>query len=120
MKFQLNVYEVVTYEGLYSSLAENGEKIQVKGKLEKVTQKQNNHWVLSCCGWFSRRKRNRIHKKYGINPKNGLIQLLTDCFFEVCLVWTKLAAIVRRSNLNNALNFCCSFNSFCQGFLHNG
>ncbi|HER54547.1 MAG TPA: hypothetical protein ENO13_01455 [Candidatus Bathyarchaeota archaeon] len=38
----VDVSEVVTYEGLYSSLAENGEKIQVKGKLEKVTQKQNN------------------------------------------------------------------------------
>jgi predicted nucleotidyltransferase len=37
-----NICEVVTYEGLYSSLAENGEKIHVKGKLEKVTQKQTN------------------------------------------------------------------------------
>jgi predicted nucleotidyltransferase len=39
----VDVSEVVTYEGLYSSLAENGEKIQVKGKMEKVTEKQNNH-----------------------------------------------------------------------------
>ncbi len=37
-----NISEVVTYEGLYSSLAETGEKIQVKGKLEKVTEKQTN------------------------------------------------------------------------------
>jgi predicted nucleotidyltransferase len=36
------VAEVVTYEGLYDSLAENGETIQVKGKLEKVTDKTNN------------------------------------------------------------------------------
>jgi predicted nucleotidyltransferase len=34
--------EVVTYEGLYDSLAENGETIQVKGKLEKVTDKTKN------------------------------------------------------------------------------
>ena len=38
----VNIYEVITYEGLYSSLAKNGEKIQVKGKLEKVNQKQTN------------------------------------------------------------------------------
>lgn len=38
----VNVSEVITYEGLYSSLAENGEKIQVKGKLEEVTEKQTN------------------------------------------------------------------------------
>lgn len=38
----VNIYEVITYEGLYSSLAKNGEKIQVKGKLEKVSQKQTN------------------------------------------------------------------------------
>ena len=37
-----NISEVVTYEGLYSSLAETGEKIQVKGKLEKVIEKQIN------------------------------------------------------------------------------
>ena len=37
-----NISEVVTYEGLYSSFAETGEKIQVKGKLEKVTEKQTN------------------------------------------------------------------------------
>ncbi len=38
----LDISEVVSYEGLYSSLAENGERIQVKGKLEKVNQKQTN------------------------------------------------------------------------------
>ena len=38
------VSEVVSYEGLYDSLAENGERIQVKGKLEKVTlTKTNEH-----------------------------------------------------------------------------
>lgn len=41
-KHSANISEVVTYEGLYSSLAETGEKIQVKGKLEKVTEKQTN------------------------------------------------------------------------------
>jgi predicted nucleotidyltransferase len=35
------ITEVVSYETLYSSLAEKGETIQVKGKLEKVTEKQN-------------------------------------------------------------------------------
>jgi len=35
----VNVTEVVSYEGLYDSLAENGEKIQTKGKLERVTEK---------------------------------------------------------------------------------
>jgi len=39
----IDISEVVSYEGLYSSLAENDETIQVKGKLEKVTQKQTNH-----------------------------------------------------------------------------
>jgi predicted nucleotidyltransferase len=34
-----DVAEVVSYEGLYDSLAENGETIQAKGKLEKVTEK---------------------------------------------------------------------------------
>ena len=34
-----DVTEIVSYEGLYDSLAENGEKIQAKGKLEKVTEK---------------------------------------------------------------------------------
>jgi predicted nucleotidyltransferase len=34
--------EVVSYEGLYDSLAENGEKIQVKGKIEKVTTTKTN------------------------------------------------------------------------------
>ncbi|MDG6222272.1 MAG: hypothetical protein IAX21_10995 [Candidatus Bathyarchaeota archaeon] len=38
-----NISEIVSYEGLYASLAENGEKIQAKGKLEKVTEKQTNH-----------------------------------------------------------------------------
>jgi len=38
----IDIIEIVSYEGLYSSLAENGEKIRVKGKLEKVTQKQTN------------------------------------------------------------------------------
>ena len=37
----VNVTEVVTYEGLYSSVAENGEKIRVKGKLERVKEKGN-------------------------------------------------------------------------------
>ena len=37
-----NVTEVVTFEGLYDSLAEKGETIQVKGKLEKVTEKAKN------------------------------------------------------------------------------
>jgi predicted nucleotidyltransferase len=32
------VTELVSYEGLYSSLAKNGEKIQAKGKLEKVSE----------------------------------------------------------------------------------
>jgi predicted nucleotidyltransferase len=35
----LNVTEVVTYESLYDSLAETGEVIRVKGKLERVTKK---------------------------------------------------------------------------------
>jgi predicted nucleotidyltransferase len=34
-----DVAEVVSYEGLYDSLAENGETIQAKGKLEKVIEK---------------------------------------------------------------------------------
>ena len=34
-----DVTEVVSYEGLYDSLAENGETIQAKGKLEKVMEK---------------------------------------------------------------------------------
>jgi len=33
------VTEVVSYESLYDSLAENGETIQAKGKLERVTKK---------------------------------------------------------------------------------
>jgi predicted nucleotidyltransferase len=33
------VTEVVSYESLYDSLAENGETIQAKGKLERVTEK---------------------------------------------------------------------------------
>jgi predicted nucleotidyltransferase len=33
------VTEVVSYESLYSSLAENGETIQAKGKLERATEK---------------------------------------------------------------------------------
>jgi uncharacterized protein len=36
----LNVTEVVTYEGLYDSLAESGENIQAKGKLELVKEKE--------------------------------------------------------------------------------
>ena len=36
-----NVTEVVSYETLYDSLAENGETIQVKGKLEKITKKES-------------------------------------------------------------------------------
>ncbi len=34
-----NVTEIVSYESLYDSLAENGETIQVKGKVERVTEK---------------------------------------------------------------------------------
>ncbi|PVX25720.1 MAG: hypothetical protein CW716_07470 [Candidatus Bathyarchaeum sp.] len=37
-----DITEVVTYEGLYDSLAKNGETIQIKGKLEKVTEKTKN------------------------------------------------------------------------------
>lgn len=36
------VTEVVSYEGLYDSLAENGERIHVKGKLEKITSAKTN------------------------------------------------------------------------------
>lgn len=36
------ITEVVAYESLYDSLAENGETIQAKGKLERVTEKGNN------------------------------------------------------------------------------
>jgi len=36
-----DVTEVVSYEGLYCSIAETGEKIQAKGKLEKVEEKEN-------------------------------------------------------------------------------
>ena len=35
-----DVTEIVTYESLYCSLAENGEKIEVKGKLEKIFEKR--------------------------------------------------------------------------------
>jgi len=38
-----SVTEVVSYEGLYDSLAENGETIHVKGKLERVIEKDSNH-----------------------------------------------------------------------------
>jgi predicted nucleotidyltransferase len=38
---QGNVTEIVAYESLYDSLAENGETIQAKGKLERVTEKGN-------------------------------------------------------------------------------
>ncbi|MBT8172151.1 hypothetical protein KJN74_04710 [Candidatus Bathyarchaeota archaeon] len=37
----LEITEVVTYETLYTGLAEIDEKIQVKGKLEKVIEKEN-------------------------------------------------------------------------------
>jgi predicted nucleotidyltransferase len=37
-----DVTEIVTYESLYDSLAENGEKIEVKGKLEKIFEKRKN------------------------------------------------------------------------------
>lgn len=37
----VNVAEVVTYEGLYAGAAENGEKIRVKGKLERIKEKGN-------------------------------------------------------------------------------
>ncbi|MFA5363684.1 MAG: hypothetical protein WC325_00700 [Candidatus Bathyarchaeia archaeon] len=40
-KQQHPVTEVVAYETLYDSIAENGETIQVKGKLEKVNEKEN-------------------------------------------------------------------------------
>ncbi|MCW4016528.1 MAG: hypothetical protein NWF06_09175 [Candidatus Bathyarchaeota archaeon] len=43
------ITEVVAYETLYDSLAENGETIQVKGKLEKVTKtgtRQQHYRVL--------------------------------------------------------------------------
>ncbi len=40
-RHSVNVTEVVTYEGLYASAAENGEKIRVKGKLERVKEKGN-------------------------------------------------------------------------------
>lgn len=33
-----DVSEVVSYEGLYDSIAEDGEKIQAKGKLEKINE----------------------------------------------------------------------------------
>ncbi len=35
-----DVTEVITYEGLYGSLADSGEKIRVKGKLEKVVNQE--------------------------------------------------------------------------------
>ena len=38
----VSISKIVSYEGLYSSLAKHGEKIRVKGKLEQVTQKQTN------------------------------------------------------------------------------
>ena len=37
-----NVSEVVSYESLYDSLAQKGERLQVKGKLERVIEKSNN------------------------------------------------------------------------------
>jgi len=39
---EANVEEMVTYEGLYDSLAEKGERIEVKGKLEHVVDKRTN------------------------------------------------------------------------------
>ena len=41
-----NITEVVSYESLYDSLAENGETVQAKGKLERVTEKgtSNEHY----------------------------------------------------------------------------
>jgi predicted nucleotidyltransferase len=38
------VTEVAAYETLYDSLAENGETIQVKGKLEKVQENNQHHY----------------------------------------------------------------------------
>lgn len=35
------ITQIVSYETLYDSLAENGETIQVKGKLEKITKKES-------------------------------------------------------------------------------
>ena len=37
-----DITEVVSYEGIYDSLAENGETVQVKGKLEKVIEMGTN------------------------------------------------------------------------------
>ena len=39
---QVKITEVLSYESLYASLAEKGETIQVKGKLEKVEEKGSN------------------------------------------------------------------------------
>ena len=38
-----DVDEVVSYESLYAGLAENGEKIQAKGKLEHVVNNRTKH-----------------------------------------------------------------------------
>ena len=38
-KQPVHIGEVVSYEGLYASLAEKGETIQVRGKLEKIQEK---------------------------------------------------------------------------------
>ena len=38
-KIGSHVKEVVTYEGLYSDIAKEGEKIEVRGKLEKIINK---------------------------------------------------------------------------------
>lgn len=38
---ECEISEVVSYESLYDSLVEEGETIQVKGKLEKVSEKQS-------------------------------------------------------------------------------
>jgi len=39
----MNVTEVVSYESLYDGLAENGEIIEAKGKLERVKEKGTSH-----------------------------------------------------------------------------
>lgn len=39
-KVEDNIREVVTYEGIYGDIADEGEKIEVRGKLEKVINKK--------------------------------------------------------------------------------
>ena len=37
-----DVTKIVSYEGLYDSLADNDERIEVRGKLEKVVNQEKN------------------------------------------------------------------------------